>query len=144
MDTLRNNPVKYMGLDIGLKRVGVSLSDSLKIIAFPFKVFQFIDNKTLLNDIERIIEEEHIEKVIIGNPLNIQGKRSSLTSDLFKIIDFLKKNLKVETILSDERYTTKKANSDLHSLKLNWKKRKKVVDKVAASLILQNFLDKNK
>lgn len=141
MDIIKNKNGKFLGIDIGTKRVGIALSNSSKSIAFPNKVVLFKNKEDLLNEIQRIIENENIEKIIIGDPINTKGMRSSLTDDLYKLIDYLKNNLKIDICLYDERYSTQEAHSDLHSMKLNWKKRKELVDKVAAAIILQNYIE---
>lgn len=134
---------KYLGVDIGMKRVGIAITNTNKSIAFPYTVLSFKNKEKLLIEINEIIEKENIEKIVMGNPLNTKGKRSSLTDQLYKIIDFLKENISVTVVLADERYSSKEAHQDLYSMNMNWKKQKKVIDKVAASIILQNYIERN-
>ncbi len=141
MGIIKNKNGKFLGIDIGTKRVGIALSNSSKSIAFPNKVILFKNKEDLLNEIQQIIEDENIEKIIIGDPINTKGKRSSLTDNLYKLIDYLKNNLNIDICLYDERYSTQEAHTDLHAMKLNWKKRKELVDKVAAAIILQNYIE---
>ncbi|MBU1078827.1 MAG: Holliday junction resolvase RuvX [Spirochaetes bacterium] len=141
MGITKNENGKFLGIDVGTKRTGVSISNTAKTIAFPHKVIPFKGKEELLQEIEKIISEENIIRIIIGNPLNTRGERSSLTKNTFEIIDYLKKSIELETVMQDEKYSTQKAHTDLYSMKMNWKKRKQVVDKVAAAIILQNYLE---
>ncbi len=143
MGITENNQKKYLGLDIGTRRVGVALSDLSKKIAFPYSVISSMTKEGLLDELNEIILKENIESVIIGDPINIQGKRSSLTDEVHDIIDFLKDNLEnADVKLNDERYSTKMAEESLHRVNIKSKKQKKIIDKVAAAIILQRYLDK--
>ncbi len=142
MAITENKRTKYLGLDIGTERVGTAISDPLKKIAFPYRVIISRNREELLEILKDIILKENITRVIIGDPVNIQGKRSSLTEELYEIIDFLKDNLDVSAELFDERYSTATAHEDLKVMNINNKKRRKVIDKIAAAIILQNYMEK--
>ncbi len=142
MAITKNKRTKYLGLDVGLKRVGVSISDPSKKIAFPYRVIISRSREELLEILKDIILKENVTRVVIGDPLNIQGKRSSLTEKLYEIIDFLRENLDVSAKLYDERYSTATAHEDLKVMNIDNKKRRKVIDKIAAAIILQNYLER--
>ena len=111
-----------------------------RIFAFPYEVIEYENNEILLNKVNKIIENENIERIIIGDPVNIQGERSSLSKKIYDIIDFLKCKLNIDIHMQDERYTSKIAEEKLRDMKLNPKDKKKVIDKVAAAVILENYL----
>ena len=143
MTITKKKKSKYLGIDIGTKRVGIAITDSTKRIAFPYETISFKDNELLLGRIKDIILQENVEKVIIGDPVNTQGQRSCLTEKLYEVIDFLKENLNIDVELYDERYSTKIAHQDLRAINISNKKRKKIIDKSAAAIILQDYLDSN-
>jgi putative Holliday junction resolvase len=136
-----NKRTRYLALDIGSKRIGIAISDSNKTMALPYEVYSYQDDEKLQSHLEEIIRRESIEKVIIGDPLNVNNERSSLNQGLHDTIDYLNENLQCETILWNEKLSTKTAHSRLMQGSINNKKRKKVVDQVAASIILQHYLD---
>jgi len=138
--------MKYIGLDLGSKTLGIALSDKTGVIASTYKTINFKEDNydELLSQIKTIIQNHQIDKVILGLPKNMNntiGKRAEKTLQ-FK--DKLEKYLNKKIILEDERWTTIQANNILLQADLSRKKRKKTVDKVAAVFILQNYLNKKR
>ncbi len=135
--------MRALGLDFGTKTIGISISDNTKMIASSFKVLRYeSDYLPLIKEIESIIKEQNVDEVILGYPINMDstiGKRAEETL-IFK--DKLEEYLNINIILEDERLTTKEATKILIEADLSRKKRKKVVDKLAASFILQSYLDR--
>lgn len=135
--------MRALGLDFGTKTIGISISDNTKMIASSFKVLRYeSDYLPLIKEIESIIKEQNVDEVILGYPINMDstiGKRAEETL-IFK--DKLEEYLNINIILEDERLTTKEATKILIEADLSRKKRKKVVDKLAASFILQGYLDR--
>lgn len=135
--------MRALGLDFGTKTIGISISDNTKMIASSFKVLRYeSDYLPLIKEIESIIEEQKVDEVVLGYPINMDstiGKRAEETL-IFK--DKLEEYLNMNIILEDERLTTKEATKILIEADLSRKKRKKVVDKLAASFILQSYLDR--
>ena len=138
-----NNPhTKYIGIDYGKKRTGISISDYDKIISFPLETVETID---LLNFLKDLIEKERIEKIIIGKPLKLNNKIHVLENE---IVDFIKKINKSFPDITihrvDERFTSKISNKILNQLKTKKKIRmdKTIIDKISASLILESYLIK--
>ena len=136
--------MKYMGLDLGTKTLGISLSDTTKTIANSYKTIHFEeeDYDSLIEPLKEIIEKENIEKIILGYPKNMNntiGPRAQITEE-FK--DKIEKNLNIEVILQDERLTSVISNNVLIEANVSRKKRKKKVDGIAAVIILQSYLDK--
>ena len=131
-----------MGIDHGAVRVGIAISDPMQIIARPYKVV--INNDDLLDKITNIIKKENIGKIILGLPLNLDGKDTQKTKEVRDFAEKLKKDIFIPVVLWDERYTTVEANEALQEMGYNIHESKDVIDKVAASLILRNYLENNK
>lgn len=137
---------KIMGLDLGSVTCGVSLSDGLKMFAHPYETLRFDDeaHDTLKAPLEAIINKENVEKIILGYPKmmnNDVGPRAQI-SEAFK--EKLESWFEVDVVLMDERLTSKQATRQLIHMDVSRKKRKKVIDQMAAVQILQSYLDQNK
>lgn len=137
--------MKYLGLDLGSKTLGVAISDNTGTIATSYKVIRHNEEyDKLLDDLAQIINEEHISKIVLGFPKNMNntiGSKGKLSLD-FK--EKLEKKFNIEVYLQDERLTTKEAENILIKNNTRRNKRKKVIDKLAATIILQSFLDREK
>lgn len=134
--------MRYLGLDYGSKTCGVSVSDPSGIIASSLTVIRYENIASLLCEIEKIIKEKRVEKIVLGNPINMDGSISTRSIETFKFKSELENKFKLEVILQDERLSTVEAHGILKS-SMNTRKMKKVVDKVAASIILQTALDRS-
>ena len=136
---------KYLGIDFGIKKSGVSISDSNKLISFPLET---IETKNLLDYIKQISIDENIEIVVIGKPLRLNNKIHDLEEEIVKFIKSLKNylpNIQVERI--DERFTSKISKQIIINSGVGKKNRrdKLIIDKISASLILESYLiQKNK
>ena len=136
--------MRYLGLDLGSKTLGMAISDATGIIANRLDTL-FFDNEnydSLLEPLKRIVIENEIQKIVLGFPKNMNnsiGQRAEITLE-FK--DKLEDVLGLEVILEDERLTSVISNQILIEANMSRKKRKKKVDGVAAVLILQSYLDK--
>ena len=132
---------RILGIDFGLKRIGLALSDPLKIIASPIKTVQF--STSLDFTVEIILKElTQVEKIVLGLPLLLSGKDSETTKLVRKFAAILKEKTKLPIVLWDERLTSSQVNKFLKSQgKMNRKNRSQHVDKMCATLILQNYLD---
>lgn len=138
--------MRCLGLDLGSKTLGLAISDVSGLIATSLKTINYNneDYNTLTNELAAIITDRSIEKLILGFPKNMNnsiGPRAEKTLEFKKILE---DNLNIEVILQDERLTTKLANNMLISADMSRNKRKQVVDKLAASYILQSYLDSMK
>lgn len=138
-----NNPhTKYIGIDYGKKRTGISISDYDKIISFPLET---VDTSNLINFLKDLTKKEKIEKIIIGKPLKLNNKIHALENE---IVDFIESiniafpNISIHRV--DERFTSKISNKILNQLETKKKIRmdKSIIDKISASLILESYLIK--
>ena len=136
--------MRYLGLDLGTKTLGLALSDKGGIIATSLKTL-LIDNGNydkVIDDLLLVVNDYQIETMVLGLPKNMDntiGPRAQATLD-FK--DLLASRTDLEVHLQDERLSTKEVTDMLISADVSRKKRKKVVDKLAATIILQNYLNR--
>lgn len=136
--------MRYMGLDLGSKTLGIAISDITKTIANVYTTLRFEneDYDSLLEPLSNIIKENDITKIILGYPKNMDnsiGERALIALD-FK--NKLESKFKIEVIMEDERLTSVISNNILIEADLSRKKRKKKVDGIAAQIILQGYLDR--
>ena len=138
--------MRYLGIDLGSKTIGLAMSDQTCTIASPFKTI-FFDNEDYLStidEIKQITKEYEIQKIILGLPKNMNntlGERAQITMQYKKMLE---DNLNISVILFDERLTSVMSNSILIEADMSRKKRKKKVDSIAAQIILQDYLNKEK
>lgn len=138
--------MRYLGLDLGTKTLGISISDITATIANTYKTIRFEENDydTILPELKKIVEEYQIGTIVLGFPKNMNntvGDRG-LTTLSFK--EKLESELKVEVVMQDERLSTVEATHYMIQADLSRKKRKKKIDSLAANIILQTYLDKMK
>lgn len=138
--------MRYLGLDLGSKTLGIATSDSTKTIASTLKTLTFKDENyaSLLEPLKEIICDYEIEKIILGLPKNMDnsiGTRASITLEFKKLLE---NTFGLEVIMEDERLTSVISNQVLIQADMSRKKRKKKVDGIAAQIILQSYLDRLK
>lgn len=138
--------MRYLGIDLGSKTIGLALSDETLTIATSYKTIFFNneDYSSTIAQIKEVVEEFSIKKIIMGLPKNMNntlGERALITLEYKKLLE---ENLNVEVIMMDERLTSVISNNVLIEADMSRKKRKKKVDSVAAQIILQDYLDKEK
>lgn len=134
--------MRYLGLDLGTKSLGLALSDRTGLIASFYKNISYTDEDKLLEEIKDIVEKEHVEKLVLGLPKNMDNSLGWRSTETIEFKKKLEKMLDKEVILEDERLTTKIAENMLIDFDLSRKKRKKVIDGVSAVIILQSYLDR--
>ena len=137
--------MRYLGLDLGTKTIGLAISDKTGLIATSYKVLHHDNNpESCLKELKEIIESLDIYALVLGLPKNMNNTLGERAYSTLKFKEFLEKNLNLKVYLEDERLTTKSAEAILIKGDTSRKKRKKVIDKVAATIILQLFLDKRR
>jgi len=131
----------YIGLDLGTKTLGISKSSGL-IASFYKTLRHDNDYNYLLKELETIIKNEQVDKIILGYPKNMNNSLSDMAKIVLEFKEKIEKKFNIEVILEDERLTSKISNDVLISGNMRRKKRKKVVDGVASVVILQGYLDR--
>ena len=137
--------MRYLGLDFGSKTIGISISDKTNIIASSLEVIRYENDyfKTF-ERIKELTDNNKIKKIVLGLPKNMNNTLGERAEKTLKFKQDLETFLKIEIVTEDERLTTKEATKTLIEADMSRKKRKKVIDKVAATFILQKYLDKLK
>ncbi len=137
---------KYLGIDFGLKRVGISVSDDSK--KFAFQRDHIINDDKLFGNLIRLIKEENISLIVLGYPLRFNSEKTHSTEEVEKFkqqfINILNTNsLQIKIVFFDERFTSSLASYNLSNSGLSKKKRqnKGLIDSISAQIILQDYLD---
>ena len=137
----QSEPSRLIGLDLGSKRIGVSICDERQSIATPFKTINKTNTNELIDQLKEIISEYNIKGIVIGNPINMDGslgRSAQSVNDVSKNID---QNVEVDVCLWDERLSTVGAFNLTSQLDVNVSKREKNIDQNAAAFILQGAID---
>ena len=132
---------RLIGLDLGSKRIGVSICDDKQLIATPLKTINRNSLKDLVDELRLIINENDIKGIIIGNPLNMDGSSGRSAQSVKDTTENIEKNLDIPICLWDERLSTVGAFNLSSQLDINVSKREKKIDENAAAFILQGALD---
>ncbi|PWL73669.1 Holliday junction resolvase RuvX [Candidatus Gastranaerophilales bacterium] len=130
---------KIMALDVGTKRIGVALSDFLLMLANGHSCIQRQPESKAIEDILKIAGENHVKKIIVGLPINMDGTQGSQAQDCK---DFAQKITGYEIIFEDERLTSDAAEENLRNKKIDYKKNKGLVDIESACIILEQYLSR--
>ena len=130
---------RLMGVDFGEVRIGIALSDPLQIISQPFLVIP--NNDDTISEIQKIIESEEVGKIIVGLPLNLDGEDTKKTMEVREFAELLTNNVNIPVTFWDERYTSVEANEHLKQMGYSISESRKVIDKVAASIILKSYME---
>jgi len=128
-------------LDLGTKNIGVALSDESGTLAQGKEVVRRASNRQVIARIREMLDEFNVAEIVVGLPLNMDGTMGERAKDSVKFADMLKEQTRVPVKLWDERLSTKEAENTMMEAAVRRGKRKKVVDKIAAQIILQSYLD---
>ena len=132
---------RLLGLDLGSKRIGVSICDEKQLIATPFKTIEKSTSKDLIDELQNIIKENNIKGIVIGNPLNMDGSSGSSAQSVKDKSDNIARSIDLPICSWDERLSTVGAFNLSSQLDINVSKREKKIDENAAAFILQGAID---
>lgn len=132
----------YLGLDLGSKTLGLSISDKTCTIASPLDVIRYENEEELFNSLDKIVLERKVDSFVLGNPKNLDGSLSKRSEITLEFKSKLENRYNKEVIMQDERLSTVEAERLLISNDTKRKNRKKVIDKLAATIILESFLNR--
>ena len=133
--------IRLIGLDLGTKRIGVSICDENQSIATPYKTLIKKDAKNFIYEIKEIVDENDVKAIIIGNPINMDGSQGKSSQSVKDIANNISKYINLPICLWDERLSTAGAFNISSQLDINVSKREKDIDKNAAAFILQGAID---
>jgi putative holliday junction resolvase len=133
--------MRIMGLDVGDKTIGVAISDSLLMTAQGKSTIQRSGFEAEARHLRGLVEEYEVHEIVVGNPLHMDGRPSRQGEKIMKFGRKLGQELSLPIVYWDERLTSVAAEEHLEAMGLNWRERKKHVDKIAAMFILQSYLN---
>ena len=133
---------RALGIDFGERRVGLALSDRLNLIASPYKTLQYVSENDLISKIKKIVAEKEVKIFVIGLPLNMKGKDSAQTKKVRRFKNLLS-ILELPIVYEDERFSSIIAKNSLVLQNVKTGHNKSEIDRTAAAIILQQYLDKN-
>ena len=132
---------RLLAIDYGEKRLGLAISDPNQIISKPLKTIILSDSQYIYNELEKIISDYEIQKLIIGLPLGMDGKNTQQTSKVEAFKEDLQNKISIPVILFDERLSSVSAKKSLISQGIKTGHNKSKIDQTAAAIFLQHFLD---
>ena len=135
---------RILGLDYGKKRIGIAISDPLRITAQPLHTIQYDCENRLWIELDQVIQKNEIEKIVIGLPLNMNGTMGFVAQNVKLFAQKLSDRYQIQVDFWDERLTSHIAEKTIREFGKQPSRIKDKVDKVAATLILQNYLDQKK
>ena len=138
--------MRYLGFDLGTRTLGISISDVTHTIASTYKTIRFDekDYDAIIPEIKDIVKEFKVSKIVLGLPKNMNNSLGDRCEETLIFKEKLEKNLNIEVVMQDERLTTVEATNYMVEADISRKKRKNKVDSLAANIILQTYLDKEK
>ena len=136
-----NNKSRLIGVDMGSKRVGLSISDENRKIATPLKTVNYENTQILADELKKIANENNVHAIIFGNPKNMDGAEGSSSQSVKDKVKLISEKIKIPVFLWDERLSTVGSFNISSQLDINVTKRVKNIDENAAAFILQGVLD---
>ena len=133
---------RFLAIDFGEKRVGLALSDPTKIIAKPFKSISYTSQDELINKISLIIEEQNVEKIILGLPKGLKGQKTDQTNQVLEFYSLIKNKIDTPIFMEDERLSSVSAKKSLILQNIKTGHNKGLIDETAAAIFLQLYLDR--
>ena len=132
---------RLIGLDLGKKRIGVSICDHKRIVATPFKTIEYVDHENFISELLEIIDQENIKAIVVGNPLNMDGSKGPSSQSALDKAKMIESKTNTPVALWDERLSTEGAFNLSSNLDVNVSKKVEKLDQNAASFILQGAID---
>ena len=136
-----NNKSRLIGVDMGSKRVGLSISDENRKIATPIKTINYDNIQTLVDELRKLINENNVHAIIFGNPKNMDGTEGSSSQSVKDKAKIISEKIQIPIFMWDERLSTVGAFNLSSQLDVNVSKREKNIDQNAAAFILQGAID---
>lgn len=132
--------MRYLGLDLGTKTLGLAISDKTNTIATPFKTLHYKEYEELIVELKKIVEEKEIGEFVLGYPKNMNNTLGPAVERTEAFKSVLESNFDLPIVLIDERLSTVEAENILIEMDTKRKKRKQIIDSYAAAIILDTFL----
>lgn len=138
--------MRYLGLDLGTRTLGIAISDLTHTIATTYKTIRYEEENYdyLIQELKTIIKNEQIEKIILGLPKNMNNTIGESAERCLNFKKLIEEKINIKVDMQDERLTTVEATNYMLEANISRKKRKKKIDSLAANIILQSYLDRKK
>ncbi len=133
---------RIMGLDVGDKTVGVAVSDPLFVTAQPYETIKRRKTKFDIDRIVEIVNDKEVSLIVVGLPKNMNNTIGPQSMKVMSFVDLIKKRIDIDIVYEDERLTTVQSEAVLIDMNVRRENRKAHIDKIAASFILQSYLDR--
>jgi len=133
--------MRALGIDFGLKRVGLALSDRTGTLVSPYRTIERTTRDALFDELAEILQKESVEAVVIGLPLSLEGEDTLTTRQVRNFAESMARRTELPVHLMDERLSSAQAEEELNAAGLRGKKRKAVLDSQAAAVILRSWLE---
>ena len=131
---------RILAIDYGHKRIGLALSDPLRIFAKPFKTIENQGMDAFLAEIKQVCEAEKVSKIVFGMPYAIAGHDTPKTVETREAMEVIQSGQELPVVPFDERYSSSEAEAELKKMGKSWQEARKLVDAMAAAMILRNYL----
>lgn len=135
---------RKMGIDYGDKRIGIAFTDLLGLISSAYDVYENKNTETSLSYLSELAKEKNVDEIVIGLPLSMDGSENERTAVTKSFGENLSKLSGIKVVYEDERLSSYEAEEILKEAKLPWEKRKQILDKISAQVILQSYLNNKK
>lgn len=133
-------PGRILGIDFGERRVGLAISDELRLTAQPLATLEGRPQTELLRELAKLVESECVERIIVGMPISLSGEKGQAAQRVEEFVEKLRATVGVPVETLDERMTTRIAEKALRETDVRGRRARKVIDRVAAALILESYL----
>ncbi len=133
--------MRYLGIDFGLKRIGLAVTDPAGTMAFPFTTLVKKDRTSFFVELLAVLEQEDIQGIVVGLPQSLDGRETLRTRQVINFVRRLQRRTDLPVFLTDESLSSEEAEERLRAAGLNPEKRKAVLDQEAAVIILQRHLN---
>ena len=131
---------RTLGIDYGDTRIGIAVSDPLKIISKPLRTLKNNDN--FLAELQNIIKEKNVNAIVVGYPIGMKGQVTKQTEKVNSFIELLRENINIKIVKVDERLSSVSASNSLIQQGIKTGHNKELIDDTSAAIILQEFLDR--
>ena len=132
-----------MGIDFGTVRIGIALSDPMRIISSPFETYLRKNETADVDYILNIVNTQNVKTIVFGLPLNMDGTEGETALKVRNFAELIKKNCDCEIVFQDERLSSMEAEEILINSNVKREKRKQLIDKLAAQIILQTYIERS-
>ncbi|MDD4310399.1 MAG: Holliday junction resolvase RuvX [Candidatus Cloacimonetes bacterium] len=132
---------RIMAVDYGEKRIGIALSDPMRIFAKPLLVIANQGEEEVLSSLQHLITQHQVSLILVGMPYAIDGSNTPKTEETQVFLEMLKHNVNIPVLFQDERYSTCDADAELKKLGYTWQEARKIKDAMAACIFLKDYLN---